>query len=62
MRLGFLELAVILAIMVLVIGPTQIPKLTSAIGDSMKKFKEEYKKEDNPELTSSETAEESSEK
>lgn len=60
MRLGFLELAVVLAIMVLLIGPTQIPKLTSAVSDSVKKFKDEYKKGD--EKKQVETAGESSEK
>lgn len=44
MRLGFLELAVILVIVLLVFGPKQIPKLTSAVNDSAKKFKDEFKK------------------
>ena len=45
MRLGFLELVVILGIILLVIGPKQIPKLTSAISSSAKKFKDEFKDE-----------------
>ncbi|MDO4475191.1 MAG: twin-arginine translocase TatA/TatE family subunit [Lachnospiraceae bacterium] len=40
MKLGTTELLVILAIVVLVLGPTQIPKLTRMFGKSIKSFKE----------------------
>lgn len=46
MRIGFLELAVILAIVLLILGPKQLPKLTSAINNSAKEFKKELKKTD----------------
>ncbi|MBQ9346955.1 MAG: twin-arginine translocase TatA/TatE family subunit [Oscillibacter sp.] len=40
MKLGFNELMVILLIVVIVFGPTQIPKLTRMFGKSVKGFKE----------------------
>ena len=40
MKLGFNELMVILLIVVIVFGPTQIPKLTRMFGKSVKNFKE----------------------
>ena len=40
MKLGFNELLVILLIVVIVFGPTQIPKLTRMFGRSVKEFKE----------------------
>ncbi len=39
MHLGVQELLIILAIIVLVLGPTQIPKLAKMIGKSTKNFK-----------------------
>ena len=40
MKLGVTELTVILAIVVVLFGPTQIPKLTKMFGKSVKSFKE----------------------
>ena len=40
MKLGTTELIVILAIVVLIFGPTQIPKLTKMFGKSVKSFKD----------------------
>ena len=40
MKLGVTELAVILAMVVILFGPTQIPKLTKMFGKSVKSFKE----------------------
>ncbi len=51
MKLGTTELIVILLIVVLIFGPTQIPKLTKMFGKSVKSFKDgmeedEEKKDD----------------
>ena len=46
MRLGFLELALILTIIIVIFGPRQIPKLTAVISDAAKKFKSEFKNDD----------------
>ena len=40
MKFGVTELIVILAIVVVLFGPTQIPKLTKMFGKSVKSFKE----------------------
>ena len=40
MKLGTLELIVILAVVVIIFGPTQIPKLTKMFGRSVKGFRE----------------------
>ena len=40
MKLGTTELIVILVIVVLLVGPTQIPKLTKMFGKSVKSFKD----------------------
>ena len=40
MRIGMNELLVVLLIVVIVFGPTQIPKLTRMMGKSVKQFKE----------------------
>ena len=40
MKLGATELVVILAMVVILFGPTQIPKLTKMFGKSVKSFKE----------------------
>ncbi len=39
MRIGMNELIVVLLIVVIVFGPTQIPKLTRMMGKSVKQFK-----------------------
>lgn len=40
MRIGMQELLIILASVVIIFGPTQIPKLTRMFGKSAKAFKE----------------------
>lgn len=40
MRLGPTELIVILVVVVILFGPTQIPKLTKMFGQSIKSFRE----------------------
>ena len=40
MRLGTTELILILAVVVIVFGPTQIPKLTRLFGKCVKSFRE----------------------
>lgn len=40
MKIGTLELLVILAVVVIIFGPTQIPKLTKMFGKSIKGFRE----------------------
>ena len=40
MRIGTQELIIILAIVVIVFGPTQIPKLTKMFGKSVKSFRD----------------------
>ncbi len=39
MHLGFLELAIILVVILLVLGPKQIPKLTNTVKNSINEFK-----------------------
>ena len=52
MKIGTQELIIILLIVVVIFGPSQIPKLTKMFGKSMKEFKkgmaedEEEKKEE----------------
>ncbi len=40
MKLGTTELLVILVLVVIIFGPTQIPKLTKMFGRSIKSFRE----------------------
>ncbi len=40
MKLGVQELLIILAVVVIIFGPTQIPKLTKMFGKSVKSFKD----------------------
>ena len=40
MKLGTTEILAILAVVVIVFGPTQIPKLTRMFGKSVKSFRE----------------------
>lgn len=51
MRLGTTELIIILVVVILIFGPTQIPKLTKMFGKSVKSFKDgmEETEEDVPE-------------
>ena len=43
MRMGFLELLVVLAIILLFFGPKQVPKLTAVIKGAVKDFKQGMK-------------------
>ena len=40
MNLGTTELLLILAVVVIIFGPTQIPKLTKMLGKSIKSFRD----------------------
>lgn len=40
MKIGTTELLIILAVVVIIFGPTQIPKLTKMFGKSVKSFRE----------------------
>ena len=40
MKLGVTELLIVLAVVVILFGPSQIPKLTKMFGKSVKNFKE----------------------
>ena len=44
MRLGVLELVVIFLILLLLVGAKQLPKLADSMGQSLKSFKNGYKK------------------
>ena len=46
MKLGTTELLIILAIVVLLFGPTQLPKLTKMFGKSVKNFKSGMEEDD----------------
>ncbi len=56
MRMGFFELLIILAILSLIVGPTQIPKLSKSLGEAVKGYKEGLKN-----VTSDDTKEEDKE-
>ena len=49
MRLGTHELIIILVIVLLIVGPTQIPKLAKLFGKAGKKFKEGMSEEEDGE-------------
>ena len=51
MRLGTHELIIILVIVLLIVGPTQIPKLAKLFGKASKKFKEGMSDEDDGDKT-----------
>ena len=40
MKIGTTELLIILAVVIIIFGPTQIPKLTKMFGKGVKNFKE----------------------
>ena len=46
MKIGMNELVIILLIVVILFGPTQIPKLTKMFGKSIKGFKEGIRSEE----------------
>ena len=45
MKIGMQELLIILAIVVIIFGPTQIPKLTKMFGKSARAFREGMEEE-----------------
>ena len=47
MRLGTTELIIVLIVVVILFGPTQIPKLTKMLGKSAKNFKDGMAGEEN---------------
>lgn len=47
MKLGTTELLIILLVVVIIFGPTQIPKLTRMFGKSVKSFREGIGAEEN---------------
>lgn len=49
MRFGVLEIVLVFAIILLVLGPKQLPKVTAAIKDSISSFKKN--KDENAETT-----------
>ena len=51
MRLGTNELIIILVIVLLIVGPTQIPKLAKLFGKASKKFKEGMNSEEDGDKT-----------
>ena len=51
MRLGTNELIIILLIVLLIVGPTQIPKLAKLFGKASKKFKEGVSNEEDGDKT-----------
>ncbi|MBR2810245.1 MAG: twin-arginine translocase TatA/TatE family subunit [Solobacterium sp.] len=51
MRLGTQELMIILLVVVIIFGPTQIPKLTKMFGKSLKSFKDGIEGEGDSENT-----------
>ena len=57
MRIGTQELLIILAIVVIVFGPTQLPKLTKMFGKSVKSFRDGISdaEEENKDKTVTET-------
>ena len=40
MRIGVQQLLIVLVIVIIIFGPTQIPKLTKMLGKSVKSFKD----------------------
>ena len=51
MRFGTQELIIILVIVLLIVGPTQIPKLAKLFGKASKKFKEGMSNEEDGDKT-----------
>lgn len=54
MKIGTTELLVILAVVVIIFGPTQIPKLTRMFGKSVKSFKEGLGEDEDDKVTKDE--------
>ena len=54
MKLGVLELVIILFIVLLFVGPKQLPKITAAISESYKTIKKDIKESKNEEAGATE--------
>lgn len=51
MKIGMQELIVVLIVVVLIFGPTQLPKLTKMFGKSIKSFRDGLADEDTSEIS-----------
>ena len=51
MKIGTTELLIVLLVVVIIFGPTQIPKLTKMFGKGVKNFKEGLEGEKDPDKT-----------
>ncbi len=51
MKIGTTELLMILAVVVIIFGPTQIPKLTKMFGKSVKSFKDGLGEDEDDKVT-----------
>jgi sec-independent protein translocase protein TatA len=49
MKIGTTELLILLLVVIILFGPTQIPKLTKMLGKSIKGFREGMGEDDNTE-------------
>ena len=49
MKIGVTELLIILAVVIIIFGPTQIPKLTKMMGKSVKNFRKGMTEDDKTE-------------
>ena len=49
MKISVQELMIVLLIVLIIFGPTQLPKLTKTIGESLKGFKKGMEDEQKPE-------------
>lgn len=49
MKIGVTELLIILAVVIIIFGPTQIPKLTKMLGKSVKNFRKGMTEDDKAE-------------
>ena len=57
MRIGTQELIIILIVVIIIFGPTQIPKLTKMFGKSVKNFKDGMEEEESKEKAKADKAE-----
>lgn len=53
MKISVQELLIVLLIVVVIFGPTQLPKLTKTIGESLKGFKKGMEEDNNEEKSAS---------
>lgn len=57
MKIGTTELMIILAVVLIIFGPTQIPKLTKMFGKSVKSFKDGMTEDEETEKKTSDKSE-----